>query len=489
MRLNSTSTPTMHDRTPIAAPHSHRAHTVQFYEDDAFYFDTVAEFLGNGLAVGQPGLVVAAPERRERLVEALERRGGDPRGRLERGELVILDAHRMLESFMVGDAPSAERFEQVMEGVFARVTATQPEVEVCAHGEMVDILWQAGKADAAVRLEELWNHFAERHALSLLCTYGIRNFSSAADADRFAEICRQHDHVLPTERFIGLDDTARLSEISALQQRAQVLEAEIVSRREAEVRLREVLAAQSELLLREQAARLEAEEASRAKRDFLAVMSHELRTPLNAIAGYAELLELGVHGPVTERQRECLERIQRSQQRLLGLIDEVLILSRTETGKVRYVMEEVPVQEVLRAAELGVMPQIHAREIRFVGSEGGERLVAVADRERMQQILMHLLSNAVKFTEHGGEVRVECRRDGTEALVRVWNSGAGIPADKLEAVFQPFFQVDARLTREHQGAGLGLSISRQFARGMGGDVTVESAAGAGAVFTLRLRAA
>ena len=244
------------------------------------------------------------------------------------------------------------------------------------------------------------------------------------------------------------------------------------------------------LLADAEAARAEAEAANLAKMQFLASMSHELRTPLNAIGGYAQLMAMGVRGPLTAEQREDLDRIQRSQHHLLGLVNDVLNFARVESGAVHYTITELPVDEALAAIETFIAPQAAAKGLRYEYHRCDPSLVVRADREKLQQVVLNLVGNAIKFTPAEGHVTVSCEpRDGgggRRLAILVRDTGPGIPADKLEAVFEPFVQVDRSLSGASQGAGLGLAISRDLARGMGGDLSVSSTLGAGSVFTLTL---
>ena len=236
-----------------------------------------------------------------------------------------------------------------------------------------------------------------------------------------------------------------------------------------------------------QHAREVADEANRAKSQFLANMSHELRTPLNAIGGYVQLMELGIHGQLTDAQRDALDRINRSQRHLLRLINEVLNLARIEAGRVDYVVEAVPMADAVASVTPMVEPQMGTAQLTFTVTVAPD-LVARADREKVQQVLINLLTNAVKFTPAGGRVALDARSDdgAGRVLVRVSDTGIGIRPDKLQSIFEPFVQVDAGASRRTEGTGLGLSISRDLARGMGGDLEVQSEAGGGSVFTFSL---
>ena len=233
-------------------------------------------------------------------------------------------------------------------------------------------------------------------------------------------------------------------------------------------------------------ARAAAEAANRSKSEFLAVMSHELRTPLNAIDGYAELLELGVHGPLTEAQREDIARIRRSERHLLALINEVLNYTRIEAGAVTYECVDVTLDDVVASCDALTAPQRRAKRLAFHYQACPTGLLAYADPDKVQQILLNLMSNAIKFTEAEGRIDVKCAAAGETVSIAVKDTGPGISGEQAERIFEPFVQVDAHYTRRQEGAGLGLAISRDLARGMGGELTVESTVDVGSTFTLTL---
>ena len=236
----------------------------------------------------------------------------------------------------------------------------------------------------------------------------------------------------------------------------------------------------------ERRARGEAEEANRAKSRFLANMSHELRTPLNAIGGYADLLMAGIRGTITDQQRADLERIKRSQHHLLSLINDILNFAKVEAGRVRFDFRHVSMNTALGSLEPLVAPQLLQKSLRYEYRCCDPEYTAYVDGERLQQILLNLLSNAVKFTPPGGEIHVDCGATRDSMIVQVRDSGVGIPADKLEKIFEPFVQLDRGQSASAVGTGLGLSISRELARAMGGDLTAASALERGSTFTLTL---
>jgi PAS domain S-box-containing protein len=231
-------------------------------------------------------------------------------------------------------------------------------------------------------------------------------------------------------------------------------------------------------------ARVEA--ANATKSEFLAAMSHELRTPLNAIGGYAELLSLGLGGPVTEEQLEYLGRIRKSQQHLLGIITDLLNFSRIEAGHLSYQKGPVALDEVIEAVTPMMETAAAAKAITLAAELPPADCVALGDQGRVNQILTNLLSNAIKYTGSGGSIWIKCAISKETALIAVTDTGRGVPPEKLESIFEPFVQLGRSLSSAHEGMGLGLSISRDLARAMGGDLTVSSTIGQGSTFTLSL---
>ena len=260
---------------------------------------------------------------------------------------------------------------------------------------------------------------------------------------------------------------------------------------------------QMRLVEGERAARAEADMANHAKSQFLAMMSHEIRTPINAIMGYSDLLDAGIGGNLSDDQRGYLERLRASSTHLLGLVNDILDLSKVDAGQMTVSREGCSTRMVIDGAAALLRPQAEARGISLDTGEDCPDLPFLGDEHRTRQILVNLLSNAVKFTAPGGSVSVRCEladalpgdgttesrpseRRGPWVRLKVSDTGIGIPASQQAAVFEPFVQGEQGKTRTHGGTGLGLTISRRLARLMGGDLTLESAPGEGSTFSLWL---
>jgi len=460
---------------------SAHAHSVQFYENDGFLAETVVDFFAAGLVNGQRAVAIATREHREAFSAGLFEKGFDIDRATTNGQIVLLDADELLTSFMVGDMPDAGRFRLAMNGLLGSHArfgeGVEPRRPVHAFGEMVDLLWRRGNLAGAIRLEELWNELANAYHFSLLCAYSLESFTHDAHDAPLRAICNQHAHVVPTERYIRMDEEERLREIALLQQRARALETELQRRHELEESLREAVRT--------------AQAANRSKSEFLSAMSHELRTPLNAIGGHAQLIEMELHGPINDAQREALGRVQRSQRHLLSMINDLLNCARCDAGLVDYAIEHLSLAPALEQIVCTFAPLAAAKgiECAIISPPTGEAIDVQVDAEKLQQILHNLVGNAIKFSSAGAKITIgfqRCVGDASLAEVCVIDTGAGIPSAKLGSIFEPFVQLGGSMTSQRDGVGLGLSISRMLARGMGGDLMVQSEVGAGSTFTLSL---
>jgi len=268
---------------------------------------------------------------------------------------------------------------------------------------------------------------------------------------------------------------------------------DITDRKQAEERAQQ--------LVYEREARLEAEAASKAKSEFLAIMSHELRTPLNAVLGYSELMELGISGPVTDKMRDQIGRIRISATHLLSLVNDILDLAKVEAGRLQVSSGPASAAGTLAAAVALIQPQAEARslDLQLLPTPDPAPIYR-GDDERARQILVNLLSNAVKFTAPGGKITVQIENSKSPdpetklqpkrsyVSFRVTDTGSGVPQEKMATIFDPFVQAESGHSRSREGSGLGLTISRRLARLMGGDLTLRSQVGKGSTFTLWLPA-
>jgi signal transduction histidine kinase len=467
--------------TSSAPTHVHAGiatdHVVQFYENDTFLVDVVAEFYAEGLSTGQAAVLIATPDHTAAFIAKLKAGGFELDHALRNGLFTVLDAREMLRSFMVGGMPDRDLFCANVGRVIEKSLRRSGQPSIRAYGEMVDVLWKDGNPDGAIRLEALWNELAGTYAFSLLCAYAMDNFHQGAHTVQFEEVCRQHGHVLPTEAYTRVDgDAGRLREITLLQQRAVALQHELAHRQDLEQALREALA-------REQLARTEAEHANRVKDDFLAVLSHELRTPLNAILGWTQIARARASDPTTIIHG--LDVIARNAELQMRLIDDLLDISRIERGKMQLESEPVDLVLTVTAAAETLRPAAAVKEISVHVSVKAPSAFVSGDAGRLHQIVWNLLSNSIKFTPAGGRLDLELEVLGAKARIIVRDNGQGIPVDFLPRVFDRFCQADTTTTRPYGGLGLGLSVVRNLVEAHGGTVTAESdGVDAGATFTV-----
>jgi len=462
--------------------HHESAHIVKFYQNEDALFPLVGEYLADGGRAGDPLVIIARSQRHKPFTRAMRAHGLDPDDHSQSGRLTILDAEMTLARFMVGSMPDEERFMRHIGGLVGG--AIERFGSVRAYGEMVDVLWQSGNPEAAVRLEELWNLLGERHTFALFCAYPMGNFLKESDRKLFDVVCATHTHVLPAED--AADHDGELDRVvAALQQRTQALETEIRHRDEVELRLRDALAARREAEAELQDLYDLAQQANRAKDQFLATLSHELRTPLTAILGWARMLTLG--GLDEQTVHTALLTIERSARAQTALVDDLLDLSRVVSGKLTLQHELVDLASIVDEAVQTCTLAAEAKQIDITVAPQRERVVVLGDPGRLRQVIWNLVTNAIKYSNAKDRIEIRIERANGCAEVTVRDTGRGIDPMFLGHVFEPFRQADSSTTRQHGGLGLGLAIVKKLTELHGGTIEAKSdGAGQGSTFVVSL---
>jgi signal transduction histidine kinase len=465
------------------------AHYVQFYEDEGFLFEVVADFLETGVRAREPAIVIATESHRAGFRRALAARAVDVDRESASGHLTLLDAGMTLSLFMRDGMPDRTLFRGAIGSV---IEAGQRSGErVRAYGEMVDVLWRAGNSQAALRLEALWNELAETHSFSLLCAYVMGNFDRAAHQADIERVCAAHTHVAPAESYRSgpdVDSDQRRRQITLLQQRARALENEIEQRRQLESSLRHALAEReraeaalldSQLQMSRQNKQLE--HVVRLAEMFVGVLGHDLRNPLSAIVTGARLLEQRAD---SDKIASPARRILSSAGRMSRMIDQLLDFTRIRQG------QGIPLRrgqvDLAKLCELALdeleRPEAKGRTtIDLLGDASGSW-----DGDRLMQLLSNLVGNALMHGARGTPVVV--RIDGSRPVVRldVCNAGA-VPARLMPFLFQPLQGAEiGDQPRAGQGLGLGLFISREIVVAHGGTIDVTSSEADGTRVTVTL---
>jgi signal transduction histidine kinase len=470
------------EAAPATAPARAYSHVVKFYESEDALVSLVGDFLARGVSDGEPLVIIARQSRHSAFMTALRARGVDFDHVLTSGRLTLLDAKATLSGFMIGSLPDSELFMDHVGDLVSRTIERHGSVR--AYGEMVDVLWQDGNPEAAIRLEEMWNLLQQKHRFSLFCGYAMGNFYKESDRRMFDAICESHTHVIPAEGAGGTaDDPSRM--IAHLQQRALALETEIRQRRTLEGALRDSLNAHRES--EEELRRLYemAQQAHRAKDQFLASLSHELRTPLTAILGWSGMLRLG--GLDAETTRIAVETIERSARTQANIVDDLLDLSKIVTGKFTLQRELVDLASVIDEAVQTCRLAAEAKNIDVSVSTEPHRSFVMGDPTRLRQIVWNLFSNAVKYSDEGAHIAIHLERSPREARITVTDNGRGIDPGFIGHIFEPFRQADSSSTRGYGGLGLGLTIVKHLTELHGGGVAAQSeGAGCGSTFTVTL---
>jgi signal transduction histidine kinase len=232
--------------------------------------------------------------------------------------------------------------------------------------------------------------------------------------------------------------------------------------------------------------KIRAEEANRTKSEFLATMSHELRTPLNSIIGFSDVLFAQMFGPLNDKQLRYLNNISISGHHLLNLINDILDISRIESGDISLFSEKVFIKDIFEDVKNIAITFSISRKITIEFSAEPDDLKIVVDKIKFKQILHNLVNNALKFTPENGHVEVKAKKSEKAIEISVTDDGIGIPEDRQKIIFEPFKQVDSSLSRTYGGTGLGLTIVKKFIEMHGGEISVKSEIGKGSTFTILL---
>jgi excisionase family DNA binding protein len=443
----------------------HTEHFVQFYEHEYVLLEAVSGFVGAALRAKEAAVVLATPAHRKEVERRLLATGLDVAAEQDAGRFVSLDAVDLLAQFMVDGSPDAARFNEVVGGIIAN--AGRGGRHVRAFGEIVALLVAAGNESAAIRLEGLWNELQHRTgAFSLFCAYPMDTLGEESLGEAVRQVCAEHSQVIPAESYTDLDAPAdRQRAIAVLQQKARALQSAVEERKSAEDQLRVAL-------VMERDAREETQAALQLRDEFLSIASHELRTPLTALNVQAQLaLQRIEEDDQLDRERvlRALRSIRGHGDKLARLLGRLLDISRLESGNLGIQSWPTDLCALVGAVVEAGESWRHRHDISI---DCPDSLNATVDSLRLEQVLINLLENAVKFSPNGGSIQVALRQAEAGLVeLSVRDHGLGIPTEKRGSIFERYFQAHSDAHRG--GMGLGLYISRQIVELHGGEIWAE----------------
>ncbi len=459
-------------------------HAVQFYDDESFLFETVGRFIRVGLQAGESAVIIATPRHTDGILTHLDEATRE--SALQSGRLVLVDAEAMLGRIVVGERPVEQLFADAIGRVLRSLPpSAAPGGCVRAFGEMVDVLWRQGRAAAAIELESLWTHFAARHEVRLLCAYVMRNFYKPDDAAQFAELCRLHSHVMPTEQFARdeVDVFERMRQISVLEQRARLLQSEVQYRQEVESVLHDALRdrerMESELrasIEREREARSFAG-ASSAGRDVLSTILDPLETVLTTSRLMTEACEGPLDGPRLARWAATGAHLQRTIERILALSRQ-----RLAEGSGAWPRKELDLAQLVAQAVDDARREQPKAQIALTAPEPCRTSI---DPSRIQLAVGALLQNATTHGDLERPVTVNVALRGTHAKVRVHNYGPPIDPETLRTLFVPSQRMP-HSAGDPARLRLGLYVAERIVWGHGGTLEVTSTPLAGTTCQIAL---
>ena len=457
----------------------HIGHRVQFYNDEKYLVASLRDYVVEGLRADETCVVIATKNHLRLLRKSLAADAVDTDGAVERGQLLLLDAHDTLQSFMKDEMPDPKLYRKVIGGLMGKLQ--QRGRPIRAYGEMVAILWNRGNQNAMLRLEELWNELAKTYDFMLLCGYPLAAFGQSDHGEAFAAITHRHTQVIPAESYTRVaDPQEHYRSIALLQQKAQSLDHEMNIREQAvkacldsEIKAY-VLAAEQERLL----------QLNQAKDEFISIASHQLRTPATGVKQYVGMLLEGYFGELSPDQFQYLSKAYDSNERQIKVINDLLLIAKVDAGNIHLSSEEYDLSRLIADVIEEQRSEI-ARRGQSIKLEVPASLPAYIDPQYMRMVIENLVSNASKYSTDGKVITIIAKRTSGEVHISVRDQGIGISAQDQQKLYKKFSRIynDQSVA---EGNGLGLYWSKKIVELHGGTLELQSHLGRGSTFTISL---